>query len=407
MSRCTVLFAIGFLTQACVTGEIQMDQARYLAELDEAKTLIGPEWPLPPDVRLTTSGDVYMANLDGLIASLEQQLRRRTDDSLVARLARTRYHRFQITGLLADAEQARSRLSDAYDRTHGPAIDLSYAEVLMGFHEFQLAQEVLQTALGNGADPDQVLVINDRINRATGAAVSGPVNGNPVTLVSRANELVDRGQVLGASRLLKEAQGRYSDTAPYVLAWIQVQQGIVFLRYRDYSSARLFFAAARDRLPQYALATEHLAETESALGNHRFAAELYRSVASQTGNPEFMHQRAIIERLLGNDAAAERLAQRARNGYVMLLEKYPLMYADHGARYYLSVGDTPTALRLAQMNIDKRQDLGARILLLETHRSPSNIAAACAQLRALRQAGFASPELLYLAQDMREECGHQ
>ncbi|MBT8113957.1 MAG: hypothetical protein KJP04_01160, partial [Arenicella sp.] len=367
----------------------------------------GPTWPQGSDTWPTTSGSIYVGNLDGQIEAMQRQLRMRPDDDLLNRLARAHYHRFQISGQLDHAVEARSLLSRAYQRNQGGEIALSYAEVLTGFHEYELALEVLASVQQNGADSGRLSTILRAIRRDTelpqGHADEAE-QATPAALVGRAQEHVKRGQIVTATRLLKQAQDSYQKTAPYMLAWIHVQQGIIFLRYQDYASARLFFAAAHQRLPQYAVATEHLAETELALGNISAAEDLYRAVAEQTDNPEFYYQLALATRANGKVEEAERLEQRAAQGYKSLLDRYPLMWADHAARYYLAIGDMDEALRLARMNIDARKNLRARTLMIEANQQAGNLEPACKEFAALRRAGYASPELVQLEPALQLAC---
>ncbi|NNF66044.1 MAG: hypothetical protein HKM98_00890, partial [Gammaproteobacteria bacterium] len=292
-----MIFAL--LLHGCATLDREDLKASITSEAGQAKALIGPDWP-QSNPRLTTSGDLYMRNLDTQIQSLQELNSIKGNDSLLPRLAGLLYHRFQINGRLPDAEQARSLLATAHGRDHGVEVDLLYAEVLMGFHEFSMAADVLASA--NAANTRELAALQSRIRLATGQQTDPPdlQDRSPTGLANRANVLFDQGQMLAASRLLREAQERYRNTAPYLLSWIHLQQGIFFLRSGDYESARQFFSAARGRLPQYATAVEHLAETEFALGNNRIAAELYRSVAQQTDNPEFYYQLSRVERAEGN-----------------------------------------------------------------------------------------------------------
>jgi len=410
-SHLTVLFLCCVL-QACTMDKRPAHGSPNHADLDQARAVVGVDWPQDSAARPTTSGDIYLANLESQIAALQQRLARRSDDISVTRLALARYHRFQVVGLLEDAEKARSLLSTASGRPHSPVVDLAYAEVLLGFHEFTRAYAALETASNNDADSASVARMRRALNRATGHTPSGDEHTTvfteslqtPVALVTQAAQLIERGHAAEATNLLKAAQDSYHDSAPYLLAWIQVQQGIVFLRYRDFATAHIFFAAAHQRFPQYAVATEHLAETELALGNHRIAIDLYRHVATQTGNPEFYYRLASAERALGDFAASEMHERQAREGYEVLLASHPLMYADHAARYYMEIDEVETALDLAQQNFVVRQDIRARTLLLEAQLLAENFAAACAEFATIRSLNFAPPELSDHAELIRERC---
>jgi TolA-binding protein len=339
-------------------------------ELEQARAMIGPQWPQLTTGRATTSGEIYLENLNGQIESLERRRLVEIDERWIARLALLRYHRFQISGDIEDAEAARKRLSEAWEQGAGTRLAVAYARVLIGFHEFEKADSVLRAAEEAGGQESAVLELRNSLARVRGeaTAVTGEAESideslAPVVLVGMAADLAAHGWPAAASRALKLAQDRYVDTSPYTLAWIHVQQGIIFLDHKDYASARLFFAAAHQRFPGYTLAAEHLAETELALGHFEAAARLYRAVVANSGHPEFYHQLAKAERALGNTASANRHATLAAEGYQELVRKHPRMYADHAARYYIEIGEREPAVELASLNLSQRGDGRAKELL--------------------------------------------
>jgi tetratricopeptide (TPR) repeat protein len=216
-----------------------------------------------------------------------------------------------------------------------------------------------------------------------------------VLAVQQAAVLLEQGELFEASRLLQQAQDLYQDSSPFPLAWIQLQQGVAFLRYQQYEQARVFFAAAHERLPQYYLATEHLAETEALLGNWQRSAELYRQVSEQTGQPAFWHGLQLAEAELGNAAAADAAAQQADTDYQQLLAKYPLTFADHAVGYYIDTGREQKALELAEMNYANRQDVYAHLTLAEALAANGQQQQACSKVSELRRAGLAPPEIIF------------
>lgn len=334
----------------------------------KAQQLIAADWPVGVEDRATTSGAVYLANLDGQIDVLEARLAGRQDDLLAAHLARLLYHRFQVLGRLEDGETARARLASVVSAGN-PGVALDYARVLIGFHDFELALRVIDDAALNGADTGEAEALRRAIAQARGLAapadstqdVSPP---SALDLVEQAAQWHARGRPDKASALLRLAQDLYADSSPFTLAWIHVQQGIVFLEHGYYESARRFFAAAHERFPQYTLAAEHLAETELALGRPERAAELYQQVAGISGHPEFYHQLARAETLLGRGEEARAAAASAREGYAQLVSRHPLMFADHAVAYYVDIGERERAVALAEANLNVRQDRRSLDLLL-------------------------------------------
>lgn len=235
----------------------------------------------------------------------------------------------------------------------------------MGFHEFDEALKALEQAEKNGAATDQIEAIRSAIFKALGSFETKQADASPTpeNLVLLASAWREEGRPDQASELLRSAQDLYSDSSPFTLAWIHVQQGIVFLENEDYTFARHFFAAAHERFPQYTLAAEHLAETELALGNHERAAKLYREVVARSEHPEFYHQLSRAESMLGNHARAHEAAMLARQGYDQLVDRYPLMFTDHAVGYYIDMGERETAVKLAELNLAQRGNESAEMLL--------------------------------------------
>ena len=407
-----VLILTCTLLQACSSMESNaIATADDKAALDSARTLLGPDWPANTQTRQTTDSKIYLANLDGQIEVLDRLVQSRPDDVSLARLALAYYHRFQILGRIEDAEAARQMLESAQDRPHQKVIDLNYAQIMLGFHEFSRVRQSIETARQNGATAEDIEPLERALERSTRALPVSQLEmaqgyGQPedvMNLVLDAARLTELGQPDIASIRLMRAQELYQDSSPFTLAWIHVQQGIVFLRNGDYGSALAFFAAAHDRLPEYYLATEHLAEVQLALGNTVEAAELYQWVAAQTGYPEFYYQLSRAQLNLGDEQAAGESARLAALGYADLLKRYPAMFADHATRYYMNSGRAETALELAQRNAGWRQDIRARTLLIEAQLNAGNKSAACNGVTDIRALGYTPPELPELAEALTRE----
>ncbi|NNF59743.1 MAG: hypothetical protein HKN06_00290, partial [Gammaproteobacteria bacterium] len=95
----------------------------WAAELEQARQMIGPGWPADADSYPTTSGAVYTANLDSQIEAIQPLLDRRYNEQLLVKLARLRYHRFQLRADFADLERLRQLLAHASNQPHGVAVD--------------------------------------------------------------------------------------------------------------------------------------------------------------------------------------------------------------------------------------------------------------------------------------------
>ena len=372
-----------------------------------------PLWPLQPEAYRTTSGAIYVGNLDARIDEYRRIIAAR--DMAVHRvaLAGDLYHRYRVLGRIADAEEALALLDAAIaaDPDAAQAYQLR-AVVRAGFHRFDEALTDLDAAQTRGAKPADLASTRREIQLALGdyAALgseftrSADVTPNLYELAHRADLRVMQGDLAGATFLYRAAQTQYRDVSPVPLAWLHLQQGIALLRFGKIAQAREFFAAAHARLPQYYLATEHLAECEAALGNHDRAREIYRDVIAQTGNAEFVAALSGVERSAGNTAEADRLVREAEAGYEALLAKYPSAYAQHASEFFIEIGKPERAYALAQENMAVRQDVGSWILLATTAEAAGNTQAACAARDKVLATGMTPPELAEL-KPLENRCG--
>jgi tetratricopeptide (TPR) repeat protein len=399
-----VLLPAVILLAACSTaGQAPAGKPAPDPGVERAAGLISEDWPAGQDQLATTSGDIYLANLQSQIQALEKRLA--TPQQVPARvsLAGLLYHRFQLLGRVGDAERACTLLQQAMEQELlAPGEMLGYARILSGLHEFDTAQQVIDRAEQHGGDPaaisqarEQLISSRELPRDKAGPESSQAAPGNYVTAVQRAAQILEQGDLFGASQLLRMAQDLYVDSSPFPLAWIHLQQGVAFLRFQQYEQARVFFAAAHERLPQYYLATEHLAETEALLGNWQRSAELYRQVSEQTDQPAFWHGLQLAESELGNASEALEAGQRADRNYRQLLDEYPLAFADHAVGYYLDTGRQQQALQLAELNFANRQDVYAHLTLAEALAANGQQQQACSHIAELREAGLAPPEILY------------
>jgi len=407
------------LAVGCATAPQKADVA--VSEAAEQREPSG--WldtsPLPTVLRLstypatskqlaTTSASIYLSNLDARIAQLENNYAEQPRADLGQALAMSLGHRSRIIGGLNDSIRAGEILAEQVrkDPEHGPLL-LSYASWLARFHLFDLADETLHritssNALLSGPITDMTAEIDLAMGRYRQLGASfwqteQPGSADPYALAARANAAVLQGNLDLASRLYFEAQSRYRDVGPFPLAWLHTQQGIALLRFGHYDEAARFFRAARERLPQYYLATEHLAECLVEAGDLDAARDLYMEVIAQTGNPEFIAALAGLERVAGREQSAQRWQQQADLGYQALLKRYPEAYAEHAAEFYLEIGDLDQATALAERNLQLRQNVGSRLLRAEVALAAKDRALACEQLELALATGLKPPELSRLS----------
>jgi tetratricopeptide (TPR) repeat protein len=361
-----------------------------------------PTWPLDPQRYRTTSGAIYLGNLDARIEELERVVAHGGTPHHRVALARSLYQRYQVIGRIADAEAAMRvvEASVAASAAPGEAHAL-HAILLVSFHRFDEAEAALAAAANAGADAEGLRRTRIELQLARGdyAAMrdeferSAEIAADFHLLAHRADLRLQLGDPAGAAFLYRAAQSTYRDVNPVPLAWLHVQQGIAWLRQGKVAHAREFFAAAHARLPQYYLATEHLAECEARLGRLDEARRLYHAVIAQTGNPEFIAALSGVEREAGNAAEAERLARQAERAFEALLSRHPSAAGQHAAEFFIERGQAERADALARDNLVLRQDVGSLILLAQTAQAVGDTARACeARARAL-DTGLRPPEM--------------
>lgn len=357
-------------------------------------------WPIRPELYRTTSGAIYLGNLQARIDSY-----RRADPSQVGhagKLAAALYARYRLLGRFDDAVEARDLLLRAVDGVSAsadPALVVLAARVHSGFHRFTEAERLLARL------PPQVLPVERAalqrdIDIALGRYArldtdfkdSAQPVGEFYQLAHRADLRVLLGDLTGAERQYRLAQSLYRDVDPMPLAWLHTQMGIALLRFGRIERARTFFAAAVARLPGYALAEEHLAECEALLGETDAARARYLRVVAQTDNPEFMAALAGLEQDAGRPDEATLWHARAQARYADLLAAHPAAFAYHAVEFFLERGDTARALELARSNRRLRGDIFSDILLLQAARQAGHTVEACTAWKAAAAHRLRPPE---------------
>lgn len=359
-------------------------------------------YPLTPEQRATTSSEIYLGNLSARIEVLDAQRQRADDAGVRGSLAGALLLRFRILGRLADGERALDlAASAAAAAPEIPELHLLNAAALSAFHRFGDAEQALARAQAAGAAPHNLQSVRRDLYMAQGRydqlREDFEHSDEPVAdfyeLAHRADLRLMQGDLEGASRWYRTAQDFYQDVDPLPLAWLYSQQGIALLRHGHYAQARTFFAAAHQRLPEYYLASEHLAECDRQLGQLDQARQLYQAVISQTQNPEFMAALADLEDQAGNSAAAAAARQEARAGYEELLSRHRAAYAQHAAEFLLGIGEHDQALVLARENLVLRQDIGSLILLARSAEAAGAHDEACTAAARAKATGLKPPEL--------------
>jgi tetratricopeptide (TPR) repeat protein len=344
--------------------------------------------PSSQDELPTTDGAIAVSNLEAQIEGEERlgQYRPLTVAEQAGIAERIAMHG-QFLGRVADYERAEAIADDLVRAAPAdPAAFLSRARARSAFHRFGEALadlgEVERLGMpGEGVESlraaifqataryDEALAIRER------AAEARPSIGS---LTALASVHADRGEIEAAERLFTEAPRLYRDVSPFPVAWLYFQQGAMWMREGELQRARELFAEAHRRLPAYAAAQGHLAEVESALGQHPRAVELLLPLAQTSDDPDYAAQLARILAASGREEEAGPWRAVAAARYDELVARHPEAFADHASEFWLAAGGDPQrALALAQANLKLRATPRAYELVLRAALASQDRPAAC------------------------------
>lgn len=357
----------------------------------------------------TTSGAIYLANLDAAIEALS------TPDGAVARpveLATRLYHRYRILGRREDGERALALVDDHLPSDASPSQRLRRAAIRAGFHRFDDASADLEAAREQGASERALEGLDRELRLAQGDYDSFGAEwswarqpaGGFYDAAFRGNASVLLGDSRTAALQFFRAQQHYRDTNPFPLAWLYTQQGIALVRNGEFERAMPYLRAALERVPGFYVAAEHLAECEYEIGALEQSRNRYRRVIEQTDDPAFRAALADVEEALGNRDEAEALRRRALEDYESLLEKHPAAYGGHAIEFFIDMGRSERALEIARANRSVRADVGTRLGLAASARAAGEHEMACRALEGAIATGLNPPELSDQT-DLAVDCG--
>ena len=310
---------------------------------------------------VTTDGALAVSNLSAQIAGQEVLLKRRPASiETVGALIELLEARAQFTGSVNDyrrvAELGQSAVATA---PQDPAARIARASSFAALHKFPEALADL-----DGVDDPAAKSLRASILQAQGHTAEA------LELRRAAVREYANTKALGAlaavepdlpAALLRfaDAEKAYRDTSPFPLAWLDFQRGLLFEKRGRFDEARAAYAAAVERLPQYAQAQAHLAGMTAVLGDRVRAVAILRPLAT-LDDPEYA---GLLAGLEPDPAEAARLRNDAARRYEALLLQFPQAFADHAARFYLD-RQPARALALARLNLGVRKTREAYDLAL-------------------------------------------
>jgi tetratricopeptide (TPR) repeat protein len=364
----------------------------------------------------TTDHAIAIGNLESQLAQAERTLAKspRAGAPLKA-LVGLYTMRAQFLGRLDDYDRA----SDAAERlvAAAPNEGDSYAVragARSSMHLFKQALADLDQAERRGVRADELAGARAAIYQATGryaealAIRERKAREWPTiaSLGALAQLRAEMGDVDAAERLFAEAQAKFGDVNPFSLAWLYLQEGLVLQKAGQLSRARELFEAARERLPEYAAATSHLASVEAVTGGRARAIALLEALARVSDDPEYQGQLAELYAESGRaeDAANCRRLGAAR--YRELTAAHPSAFADHAARFWLGPGgDAAQALALARVNLGARKTSEAYALVIDAALAAGQPRAACDAAASALALPHPSPLLRLAAARSQQQCG--
>jgi tetratricopeptide (TPR) repeat protein len=321
--------------------------------------------PAGGDGPRTTSIDIHLGNLDAQIEVLSKSARRHPKQTgTTIRLSAFLYRRAMYHGDLDGIAAAIAQLDQAIALSPSNAGPwLLRARQSLSLHRFSQAQADLQQAAALGAQPSQLLGVRQEIDwyqgrydaATTAIREAAALRPGLRTLARLAQLDYQLGRIDQAGITFAAARRQFRGTNPVVLAWLDVQHGILELETCDYPRAEAWFRRALRRAPGYVLAREHLAESLGRQGRSDEAIALYTDILQISDNPEFMGALALLLRQTGQPQAADHWRRRARERYRHLLQRYPEAMYWHAAGFFADIDDNPQrALELLEKNVELR-----------------------------------------------------
>lgn len=320
----------------------------------------------------TTHGVIALSHLTAQIDGYERRAASGEETSVAwSKLIDLVTLRAQILGRIADYEQASvlaERLAEAFSED-GLAF-LTRARTRASLHRFAEAMQDLERAVqlglsGREVDAEKAAILQ-AVGRYTDAMTIrqgiADVFPNFDGAAGLASLHADLGETDAAEHWFDESYRRYRSVSPFELAQLEFQRGHMWMA-RDLERALHWFLTAWRRLPFYARAEGHLAEVEFALGHRAAAISRLKRLAADADDPDYAAELAGILREIGRIDESNEWQARAEVRYEELIARHPAAFADHGAHFWLSMGNNPgKALDLARLNLEIRDTPKARQL---------------------------------------------
>lgn len=348
-----------------------------------------------------------MSNLDGDIA--ERLKKPNVSPAEQLRLVETVLARGQYLAKVADLALADD-LSKTAVETSPKSSDAHLARALAhnALHRFDAATKELDKALELGAAKTRVDPVRQSIALAKGQydealALQLPeIETRSSTDIATAAVIAARMQKPDeAERLFELARQRFSNVAPFPLAWMDFQRATVLEANGKDVAAREYYAEACEVLPPYAHAAVHLAAAEPA----DKAITRLEALRATSDDADVIAALAEAHRRAGHADDTKRLVEEAKARYDVLVSRHPEAFGDHAARFHLGPGADPQkALALAKENARLRPTEDALDLWMAAAAGASAHGDVCAASAAMSKLRYASERTRRVAAASLSKC---
>jgi tetratricopeptide (TPR) repeat protein len=374
---------------------------------------VAPEPPPPNKSPLTlaeyptTDGGIAVGNLEAQILGLEKTIAQSPKPPFEQRVGLVSAYltRAQFLGKISDYDRAEELVNAlAKESPKDANVLLVRASARGALHQYKDALADLDAAaktFKDGRTDVARAVILQAMGRYDEAlAIRQAQRKQRETLASMSAEAsvhAERGEIADAERIYTEAQYKTRDVSPFPFAFMHLQQGLMWQKEGRFARAREFFEAAHERVPRYAPAISHLAAVMAQMGEKDQAVALLRPLAEKSDDPEYAGQ-------LGQLSGDATMIEKAKKGFDALLAKHPDAFADHAARFYLTV-DAKRALELAQKNLKLRPTPDAHELLINAALAATDSKLACTTADAAMKLKYKSTALDAACAKAYSACG--
>lgn len=321
----------------------------------------------------TTSGEIFVTNMDGEIAELTRISGQYPDAvSNVRALSAALHGRGRFKGDLEEIQRGIDLASKCATMTpSSPACLLLRADQEQSLHRFAAARADLEHARALGAEPARTVGLQTELDWNAGrydAAIPAirrerTLHPSPATWAREAILEHELGREEEAERAFETAEDAITDTGPMFVAYLNLQRGIHRVQTGQLEKACVFFREAIARIPAYVAAREHLAEALHLLGKDAEATREYEEVVRVSRDPEYAHALAGLYRASGRARESDALETQAKKRYAELVARFPEAMYWHASEFYASIGDHGTALELLEKNAALRPNATSLVAL--------------------------------------------